>query len=157
MIQGIFHVSFTVRNLEASVKWYTEVLGLEYVRGQTQHNEYTARLVGFPGVHLKVAQLKVPGEPYAARANHHVELVEYVDPHGRDDLDLATNNTGVAHWAFIVDDIHAEFNRMKALGVTFKSDAPNYIAEGVNKGGYAVYLTDPDGFTLELLQPPPKA
>ena len=157
MIHGIFHASFTVKNLEASVTWYTEVLGLEYFRSQVQHNEYTARLVSFPGAHLKVAQLKVPGQPLAAGANHHIELVEYVYPHGADDLDLATNNTGVGHWAFIVDDIHAEFDRMKALGVRFKSDSPNYIAEGVNKGGYSVYLLDPDGITLELLQPPPKA
>jgi catechol 2,3-dioxygenase-like lactoylglutathione lyase family enzyme len=156
MIQGIFHVSFTVSNLEASIKWYTEVLGLQYLRGQIQENEYTARLVAFPNVKLKVAQLLVPGEPLAAGANHHVELIEYERPHGRDDLDLSTNNTGVGHWAFIVDDIHAEFNRMKALGVHFKADAPVAIEHGVNKGGWGIYFTDPDGITFELLQPPAK-
>jgi hypothetical protein len=25
----------------------------------------------------------------------------------------------------------------------------------VNKGGYTIYFTDPDGVTLELIQPPP--
>jgi hypothetical protein len=44
MIQGFWHVSFTVSDIEAAVKWYTEVLGLEYVRGQEQANEYTAKL-----------------------------------------------------------------------------------------------------------------
>ncbi|MCL5996819.1 MAG: VOC family protein [Chloroflexi bacterium] len=156
MIQGIFHVSFTVSNLEASVRWYTEVLGLQYLRGQVQENEYTSRLVAYPNVKLKVAQLLVPGQPMAPGANHHVELIEYERPHGRDDLDLSTNNTGVGHWAFIVDDIHAEFNRMKALGVRFKADAPVAIEHGVNKGGWAIYFTDPDGITFELLQPPPR-
>jgi hypothetical protein len=42
---------------------------------------------------------------------------------------------------------------MKALGVQFKSE-PNYITAGVNKGGWAVYFTDPDGITLEMVQPP---
>lgn len=154
MITGIFHVSFTVKNLDASVQWYTEVLGLTYFRGQEQHNEYTAKLVAFPGAHLKVAQLHVPGQPFAPGANHHIELVEYVHPHGSDALDLATNNTGVGHWAFIVDDIHTEFARMQALGVRFKAPAPVAIEHGVNKGGYAVYFTDPDGITHELLQPP---
>ena len=83
MIQGFFHVSFTVSNLEASVKWYTEVLGLEYVRGQAQHNAYTAKLVGYPEAHLKVAQLRVPGQTVPI-SRHHIELVEYVHPRGAD-------------------------------------------------------------------------
>ena len=152
MIQGFWHVSFTVRDIEASVKWYTEVLGLEYVRGQTQHNEYTAKLVGFPGAHLKVAQLRVPGETIPL-SRHHIELVEYVNPRG-EDIPLDTNRTGVGHWAFMVDDIHKEFERLRALGVKFKAEEPVAIEAGVNKGGYTIYFTDLDGITLELLQPP---
>jgi catechol 2,3-dioxygenase-like lactoylglutathione lyase family enzyme len=152
MICGTWHFSFTVSNLERSVAWYTQVLGLEYLRGQEQANAYTRSLVGFPDAHLKVAQLCIPGTG-VARSQHHLELVEYVAPPGRT-LDLATNNTGVAHLAFQVDDIHAEFERMRAHGVRFKSDAPNAIVEGVNKGGYSIYLLDPDGITLELVQPP---
>jgi catechol 2,3-dioxygenase-like lactoylglutathione lyase family enzyme len=153
MIHGFWHVSFTVSDLDASVKWYTEVLGLEYVRGQVQHNEYTARLVGYPDAHLKVAQLRVPGETIPV-SRHHIELVQYVHPRG-EDVPLDTNRTGVGHWAFVVDDIHSEFERLVALGVKFKADRPVEIEHGVNKGGYTVYLTDPDGITLELLQPPP--
>ena len=151
MIRGFWHVSFTVSDLDASVKWYTEVLGLEYVRGQVQHNEYTVRLVGYPDAHLKVAQLRVPGETIPV-SRHHIELVEYVHPRG-EDIPLDTNRTGVGHWAFMVDDIHREFERLTALGVKFKADRPVAIEQGVNKGGYAIYLTDPDGITLELLQP----
>lgn len=153
MIRGLWHVSFTVRNLEASVKWYTEVFGLEYVRGQVQHNEYTGKLVAFPGAHLKVAQLRVPGQTIPL-SRHHIELVEYVHPRG-EDIPLDTNRNGVGHWAFMVDDIHAEFERLKKLGVKFKADAPILFDQGVNKGGYGIYLEDPDGITLELLQPPP--
>ena len=153
MIQGFFHVSFTVSNLEASVKWYTEVLGLEYFRGQEQHNEYTSKLVGYPDAHLKVAQLRVPGQTIPV-SRHHIELVEYVHPRG-EDIPLDTNRTGVGHWAFVVDDIHKEFDRLKALGVKFKAERPVAIEQGVNKGGYTVYFTDPDGITLEILQPPP--
>ena len=31
---------------------------------------------------------------------------------------------------------------------------PNLIKAGVNRGGYACYFRDPDGITLELVQPP---
>ena len=153
MIQGFWHVSFTVSNIDASVKWYTEVLGLEFVRSQVQHNEYTSKLVAFPDAHLKVAQLRVPGQTIPV-SRHHIELVEYVHPRG-EDISLDTNRTGVGHWAFIVDDIHTEFERLKALGVKFKAEEPIAIEAGVNKGGYTIYFSDPDGITLELLQPPP--
>jgi len=152
MIQGFWHVSFTVSNIDASVKWYTDVLGLEFVRGQTQKNEYTSKLVGYADAHLKVAQLRVPGETIPM-SRHHIEFVEYLHPRG-EDIPLDTNRTGVGHWAFMVDDIHAEFNRLKSLGVQFKAEKPIAIEAGVNKGGYTIYFLDPDGITLELIQPP---
>ena len=152
MIRGFWHVSFTVSNIEASVRWYTEVLGLEYVRSQEQANEYTDRLVGYKNAHLKVAQLRVPGNTIPL-SRHHIELVEYVNPRG-EDIPLDTNRTGVGHWAFMVDDIHKEFARMEALGVKFKADQPVAIESGVNQGGFTVYFVDPDGITLELVQPP---
>lgn len=156
MIKGLFHVSFTVKDIDASIKWYTEVLGLEYFRSQEQHNEYTGKLVGYPNAHLKIAQLKVPGQPLAEGANHHIELVQYVSPHGREGNDLNTYYVANGHWAFITDDIQRDFARMQALGVRFKHPQPVAIEAGVNKGGFAVYLSDPDGITLELLQPPSK-
>jgi lactoylglutathione lyase len=152
MIQGLWHVSFTVSDLVRSVQWYCDVLGLEYVRGQVQANEYTARLVGFADVHLKVAQLRVPGMGIP-RSLHQIELIEYVQPRG-EPIPLDTNRAGVGHWAFQVDDLRAEYARMVALGVQFKSE-PNEITAGVNKGGWAVYFLDPDGITLEMVQPPP--
>src|SRR3712207_6996418 len=101
------------------------------MRGQEQANAYTRRLVGFPDAHLKIAQLRIPGAPLP-RSQHHLELVEYVAPAGLQ-INLATNNTGVAHLAFEADDIHAEVERLRALGVRFKSDAPNAIEEGVDR------------------------
>ncbi len=53
-----------------------------------------------------------------------------------------------------MDDIQAEVDRLKASGVQFKSAAPNLITGGVNRGGYTIYFLDPDGITLELIQPP---
>jgi len=86
-------------------------------------------------------------------SRHHIELVEYEHPRGAA-IQLATNSPGVGHWAFVVDDIHAEVARLRGLGVRFKSESPNLITEGVNRGGYTIYFLDPDGITLELMQPP---
>lgn len=152
MIADVLHFSFTVSDIERSIGWYTGVLGLELVHRQRQDNEYTSTLVGMPDAILEVAQFAVPGVP-PARSTHMLELVEYVTPRGRDLGDLATNSVGCAHLALMVDDIHERYARMTSQGVVFRNP-PVAITAGANRGGFACYFHDPDGITLELLQPP---
>jgi catechol 2,3-dioxygenase-like lactoylglutathione lyase family enzyme len=153
VIADVLHFSFTVSDLERSIDWYTRVLGLELVHRQRQENEYTPVLVGIPGAVLEVAQFAVPGVP-PARSTHMLELVEYLMPSGRDLGELATNSVGCAHLALMVTDIHARHERMVEQGVAFRNP-PVEITEGANAGGFACYFHDPDGITLELLQPSP--
>ena len=153
MIADVLHFSFTVSDIEASIDWYTRVLGLELVHRQRQENEYTQILVGIPGAVLEVAQFAVPGVP-PARSTHMLELVEYVTPRGPAIAPLAPNIVGCPHLALMVTDIHERHGRMVEAGVVFRNP-PVAITEGANKGGYACYFHDPDGITLELLQPSP--
>jgi catechol 2,3-dioxygenase-like lactoylglutathione lyase family enzyme len=153
VIKGVWHFSFTVSDLERSLAFYRDILGLEVVHTQRQANPYTRRLVGYPDADLKVAMLRVPGTD-PRPSGHFLELVEYVSPKGKP-VDTATPNPGSAHLALVVDDLWAEYRRLKELGVQFRSE-PVLIAEGRNRGGYTIYLTDPDGITIELVQPPPQ-
>jgi lactoylglutathione lyase len=152
MLVATWHFSFTVSDIERSIAFYRDVLGMELVHRQQQANPYTSKLVGYKDADLRVAQFRVAGAP-VARSGHMLELIEYVHPRGVK-LDTRTLNTGAAHLAFEVDDIHAEYQRMSALGVRFRSE-PVAIEAGINKGGYSVYLLDPDDITLEIIQPPP--
>lgn len=149
---GLWHASFTVSNLEASLEFYCGLLGLELVTQQIQHNEYTSKLVGYPEAHLKVAMLRIPNA-FTGPSNHHLELVEYVHPRG-EKTDVATNRPGSPHLAFVTDDIFADYARLSVAGVRFKAPDPVEIVAGVNLGGYTVYFLDPDDITLEMLQPP---
>jgi catechol 2,3-dioxygenase-like lactoylglutathione lyase family enzyme len=151
MIADVLHFSFTVSDIERSVDWYTRVLGLGLVHRQRQENDYTPILVGIPGAVLEVAQFAVPGVP-PARSTHMLELVEYVRPRRRGFAESATNAVGCAHLALLVTDIHARHERMLAQGVVFHNP-PVAITAGANAGGFACYFRDPDGITLELLQP----
>lgn len=152
MLISYWHFSFTVGDIERSVDFYTQVLGMKLVHRQEQANEYTAKLVGYENAHLKVAQLTVEAMP-GARSGHLLELVEYVNPRC-EPTDTATCRPGSAHLAFQVDDIHTEYKRMMERGVRFKS-APNAITAGINKGGFTCYFLDPDDITLEIIQAPP--
>lgn len=151
MLHDVFHFSFTVADIEASVAWYTEVLGLELVHRQRQDNEYTRTLVGIPDAVLEVAQFRFRNVP-PRLSTHMLELVEYVQPKGAVQP-LRTNDVGTAHIAFVVTEIQAEYERLRGQGVAFRNP-PVEITAGANKGGFACYFSDPDGITFELLQPP---
>jgi lactoylglutathione lyase len=153
MIIDVLHFSFTVSDIERAIAWYRDVLGLELVHRQRGDNAYTRTLVGMPEAVIEAAQFRIPGvEPRSS--THMLELVQYVAPSSQA-VPLATNNVGIAHLAFVVADIDAEYERLRAHGVSFVS-APVAISEGANAGGAACYFRDPDGITLELLEPSPE-
>src|SRR5690606_36151613 len=102
---------------------------------------------GLPGCVVKAAHLRVPG------SSHKLELFEYVTPPGAP-VDTRPNNPGAAHLSLYVDDLLAAYAALQAEGVTFRS-APVAIDAGANRGGFAIYLLDPDGINVELFQKPP--
>ncbi len=151
MLLSYWHFSFTVSDLEKSIEFYTQIIGMELIHEQTQHNEYTAKLVGYEGAHLKVAQLAIGALP-KVRSGHLLELVEYVHPKC-EPTDVQPCRPGSAHLAFQVEDIHTKYEEMVVAGVRFVSP-PNAITAGINAGGFTCYFKDPDDITLEIIQAP---
>jgi catechol 2,3-dioxygenase-like lactoylglutathione lyase family enzyme len=151
MLSGVWHFSFTVSDIERSIRFYRDLLNFELVHRQEQANEYTRRLVGHPQAHLKVAQFALPGQPRGV-STHDLELIEYVFPLGQRG-DVSIWNPGAAHLAFTVDDIHARYRQLASTGVYFFSP-PNAITAGINEGGFTCYFHDPDQIVLEMIQPP---
>ena len=145
-IKGAHHTSFTVSNLERSLEFYGSLLGCELLWQRETADQYFGDIVGFPDCIVKAAHLRIPGSA------HLIELFEYVTPRGII-ADVRTNNPGSSHVSFIVDDLLAAYEELQAAGVRFRSP-PVSIGAGVNRGGYAVYMLDPDGITMELFQLP---
>jgi catechol 2,3-dioxygenase-like lactoylglutathione lyase family enzyme len=152
VILSIWHTSFTVADLERSIRFYRDELGLELVHEQDQANEYTRMFVGYPDAHLKIAQFAIGGADQPPRSRHVIELVQYVAPVG-EPTHPERYQPGAAHLAFQVDDTHAIYERLLAHGVRFISE-PVAITAGINAGGATVYLEDPDGNTLEFVTAP---
>ena len=150
--RDIWHFSFHVADLDRSVDFYTRMIGMNLIHQQVQDNDYTSALVGYPKAHLRIAQLAMPERSKDAISTHDLELVEYVNPRV-EALVIERARPGTAHLAFAVSDIDVEYTRLNSQGVRFVSP-PNLIAFGVNKGGSTCYFLDPDGITLELVQPP---
>jgi catechol 2,3-dioxygenase-like lactoylglutathione lyase family enzyme len=151
-VLGVWHFSFTVADLDRSIVFYRDLLGLDLVRRQLQDNDYTRRLVGYPDAVIEVAQFAIPGAGTNV-SGHHLEIVEYRSPRGHRG-DPAISNPGAAHLAFVVEDIQDAYQRLRKEDVVFVSP-PNAISAGANQGGYTCYFKDWDDIVLELCQPPP--
>jgi len=144
MILATNHTSFTVSDVDRSIAFYRDKIGLEFLSVSVRDPAFTEKASGIPGARLKIAFLKAP--------DHKLELIEYLAPTGKQ-LDLATNNVGSSHLAFEVDNLHEMYESLKADGYKFASE-PLQIQGGPNAGGWMVYMTDPDGITIELQQFP---
>jgi catechol 2,3-dioxygenase-like lactoylglutathione lyase family enzyme len=145
-ISGADHTSFTVSDLDRSLEFYAGLLGCELVGQREIRNQYFRDIVGFADSVVRAAWLRIPG------SDHQLELFEYVKPRGVA-ADTRTNNPGSAHIAFFVEDLQAAYDELRAKCVRFRSP-PVYIDAGAGQGGYALYMLDPDGITIELYQPP---
>jgi catechol 2,3-dioxygenase-like lactoylglutathione lyase family enzyme len=150
-VRSVWHAGFSVRDIERSIAFWTEAVGLVLRHRQIQENEYTSFLVGYEDVRLSVAQLRLP-EGGDGASGHVIELIEYERPVG-EAIEPENARIGSGHIALEVDDIDATRERCEAMGAVFLSHTLE-IAAGINRGGRAVYGRAPDGITFELVQPP---
>jgi lactoylglutathione lyase len=144
---GVHHLGLTVSDIERSVRFYRDLLGLNLIRRRSAAADYLDRQTGYRGVRLEAASFQL-----APAGGPGLELVQYVT-HAGEATDPATNRPGNTHLCFRVDDIQRAYDALRAQGVRFRT-APVAITAGPNQGGFAVYLSDPDDYTLELFQPP---
>lgn len=145
-IIGAHHTSFTVASLDRSVAFFRDLLGLEVEYERTIQDDYFARIVGHAGCVVRAALLRLPG-------GHHLELFEYLTPQGQVHMPRPCD-PGSAHLSLLVKDLPGLHANLCAHGVAFVSD-PVAITSGPNRGGYGIYLRDPNGILIELFQPPP--
>lgn len=142
------HIGLTVSDIERSITFYRDTLGLELVgRRPSVTADYVGQQTGYDGVELNVASFRVN-----ANSRQSIEMVQYMN-HVGEASDPATNRAGSTHLCLLVDDLRASVKDLDARGVRFKSD-PVEITSGPNQGGLVIYLLDPDGYTLEMFQPP---
>ena len=144
----LHHLGLTVADIERSIVFYRDLLGMTLHRRRPHvDNDYVALQTGYPGVVLNVASFKVsPDSPQS------LEVVQYMN-HSGPPAETATNRSGNSHLCLTVNDLRACYADLAAKGVRFKSE-PVTITAGPNAGGLVVYFYDPDGYTLELFQPP---
>jgi catechol 2,3-dioxygenase-like lactoylglutathione lyase family enzyme len=144
-MKALHHVGITVKDLDASIRFYHDVLGLAFSNEPSPwfRGEDLERGVGVPGAALRQVSLLA--------GTTTVELLEYETPPSDTAEPLRSNNLGASHIAFLVENIDAAKADLEAEGVSFFSDV-NIVDDGVLAGWRWVYFEDPDGYPLELVQ-----
>lgn len=147
-MQWAHHVGLTVKDLEPSIEFYHDKLGLEFALAPTEWVEeaHMPQALGVAApVKMRLAAFKV-GDSRTV-----VELLQYALPPSERDKALDQNNIGACHVGFEVKDIDAWVDRLRSQGVPFNS-AVNDIEEGPFGGWRWVYFRDPDNHTIEFVQ-----
>ena len=142
------HTGITVVNIEHSLKFWRDILGFPVVVRGEAAGKAGEDITGVPGADLEFAILSIPG-------GHAVELVQYRAPADRQHLRPLPDDVGSVHLALNVDDIRAVLRRARKAGWRAPGKPVTWNQAGSPFNGYSfVYMTDPDGTYVELIQAP---
>ena len=149
MVKEIMHVGLTVSNLEQSIHFYKEILGMSFEGELIMEGESTDILFGRKNCRVRVAYLN-GGSGLSAPP---VELIQFTDS----DAETAAGDlhrTSISELCFRTEDIDIVYENLLKQGVECISP-PQYFdftEYGFGKSR-ALYFKDPDGIILELMQP----
>jgi catechol 2,3-dioxygenase-like lactoylglutathione lyase family enzyme len=141
MIRGIHHTAISTADIERSLRFYRDLLGFEvvYTSAWEAGTASTDRITGLKDSAARVVMLKT--------GNACVELFQFSSPTPKTAEPMRpVCDHGITHLALYVTDIDAEYERLKAAGMTFHCPPQG---RGAIR---ATYGRDPDGNVVELLE-----
>jgi lactoylglutathione lyase len=124
----LLHTMIRVKDLDASLRFYTEQLGMQLIRKRDyESGRFTLAFVGY-------------GEE---AGNTVIELT-----HNWDQAEPYSLGSGFGHLAVAVPDVYEVCEGLAAAGVKIPRP-PGPMAHG---GSVIAFVEDPDGYRIELIQ-----
>jgi catechol 2,3-dioxygenase-like lactoylglutathione lyase family enzyme len=142
MITGFNHTSFTVADMDSSVRFWTGMLGFKAASVSPREGRWQEEVTGIPGASLMVAHLYGHG--------HHIEFIQYVAGAIAGAAPTPAVR-GAAHVCLETDDIEQTWAALLQAGATAQG-AISTVTAGAVGGAKAGYIRDPNGILIELLQ-----
>lgn len=142
MINGIHHACFTVGNLERSIAFYRDILGMEVLWdsakvGLSYKGPISDKITGCAGTEQHIVYLGIGGD--------FLELVEYSPP-GKALVDNRASDVGAAHVCFKTDNITALYEKLLTNNMVVHCSPQEGVSNRV------MYFRDPDGIILEAIE-----
>lgn len=149
MVGRIYHVGLTVSDLDRSVIFYRDILGLEFQGEILMVGEETDKMFHKKNCKARVAYLNGSKNMEAPP----VELIQFVD-NAVNNVQSDLFTTSISELCFYTDDIDLVYKNLIENNIECLSE-PQYFdftAQGFGKSR-AFYFKDPDGIILEMMQP----
>ena len=140
MIKDVRHMGIVVSDMEKSLKFYRDLLGLKVKSLVDEEGEFLDNMLAHENVKNKVAKL------YAKNGNALVELIDSKSYRNKKDRDFFT--IGASHFALTVDDLDETYDYLIKNGVKFTAP-PQQSPDGFVK---VTFCEDPDGTLIELVE-----
>ena len=141
MIRTVRHAAIVVTDMDNTLTFYRDLLGLEVVLDREQAGEFFSKLLGLADVRMRVVMLEAPD-------GNRVELFEFPSHPKAPREPVEMSDIGGSHVAFSVGDLDATYDLLARNGTRF------HCPPQVSPDGYAkvTYCRDPDGTIVELVE-----
>jgi glyoxylase I family protein len=141
-VKKLSHHGLCVSDLERALAFYRDGLGFGEVSRLSFSDPGTQQLLGLPGAKLEAIYLRRDGTT--------LELLFFPQPGthlARGPREM--NQVGLTHLSFLVEDLDAALAKLRALGARVLDETR---LGGDGAGPKAIFLTDPDGTRIELVE-----
>jgi catechol 2,3-dioxygenase-like lactoylglutathione lyase family enzyme len=139
MIRGVHHLAISTPDIERFVDHYQRWFGFERCGGGGWEpgNDRIDRMTGLTGSSARYQMIRL--------GNLYIEVFEYASPKGAE-VHPRMCDHGITHLCLYSDDVFADYERLKRLGMAFN------CPPGGSAATRATYGRDCDGNVVELLQ-----
>ena len=148
MLKEVMHIGITVSDIEKSIKFYRDILGLTFKGQAVMEGKETDALFNMENCKIKIAYLNGSDNIISPT----IELLEFINHKTIEDKPQL-NKISTSEICFKVNNIenvykHLLKNNVECLSSPQEFDFTSY---GFGKSK-ALYFKDPDGIILELME-----
>lgn len=146
-VAGLDHAGLTVSDIERSLGFWRDALGMEETGRGTVRWPHLDRLTA-------IAETEIEWVGLAMADGTQLELQQYHQPPGRPCPPGAEADPGRGHLGLRVEGLDAMVATLKETGADLRSAEPVLLEQGAYTGWRAIYALDPDGNSVELMESP---
>lgn len=140
MIKDIRHTGIVVADLEASLYFYSDLLGFQVAKQMEEAGDYIDNISSLRNVKVTTVKMTSP-------SGQMIELLKYRS-HPAEQKMREICEIGISHIAFTVDNLDIEYERLRANGIQFNSP-PQLSPDGYAK---VTFCRAPEGTLIELVE-----